>query len=177
MQILSFRKLLLRKAKKLHREDDGVTAIEFALLAIPFFSLLGVILETGLYLLGSQVFDSAVDDAARLIMIGDAAKFSYSQNTFKEKICDKTFGLIDCPRIKLRVRPIASFSAADTTPPVDEDGDWILTEEFRAGQRTQVMLVEAYYKWNTFFGFDYGFSKYGNSLVFSSARVFMNEPF
>ncbi|MGJ8527495.1 TadE/TadG family type IV pilus assembly protein [Maritalea sp.] len=159
------------------QKDDGVTAIEFALLALPFFSLIGIILETGIYLLISQVFDSAVDDASRLIMIGDAAASNYSPETFKDRICDHTFGLIDCPLIKLRVRHIASFSVADTSPPVDSDGNWILPESFQAGKPSKVMLVEAYYKWDTFLGLDFGFAKYGNSVVLSSARVFMNEPF
>jgi len=173
--IRNFRTLLLRRAKQIPANDDGVTVIEFALLAFPFFALIGAILETGLFLLGSQVFDSAVDDAARTIMIGEAE--SYSAADFRTKICEHTFGLLDCPAIKLRTRPIASFSSAVTSPPVDADGNWILTEEFDAGGSRQVILVEAYYKWNTFFGFDYGFSKYGNALIISASRVFMTEPY
>lgn len=165
----------MRKAKRIAKEDDGVTVIEFALLAFPFFALIGAILETGLFLLGSQVFDSAVDDASRSIMIGAAEK--YSPADFRNKICEHTFGLIDCPAIRLRTRPIGKFSAANTTPPVDADGNWILVEEFKSGNPRDVILVEAYYKWNTFFGFDYGFAKTGNSVIISSARVFMNEPY
>jgi Flp pilus assembly protein TadG len=173
--IRNFRTLFIRQTKRLASQDDGVTAIEFALLALPFFALIGAILETGMFLLGSQIFDSAVDDAARLIMIGEAK--SYSAADFRTKVCERTFGLINCPGIKLRTRPIANFAVADTTPPVDENGDWILVEQFAPGNSRQVILVEAYYKWNTFLGFDFGFSKYGSSLIISSARVFMNEPF
>jgi Flp pilus assembly protein TadG len=167
--------LFSRRAKSLAAKDDGVTVIEFALLAFPFFALIGAILETGLFLLGSQVFDSAVDDAARSIMIGAAEK--YSPADFRSEICNHTFGLIDCSAIKLRTRPIAKFSSANTTPPVDKDGNWIIVEQFDAGSSSEVILVEAYYKWNTFFGFDYGFAKTGGTVVISAARVFMNEPY
>jgi len=175
VRVTNIRTLLARRVKQLASQDDGVTVIEFALLAFPFFALLGAILETGLFLLGSQVFDSAVDDAARSIMIGQAE--SYSPDDFRDKICEHTFGLIDCPAIRLRTRPISSFSSATTTAPVDIDGNWILGQQFDSGNPNDVILVEAYYKGNTFFGFDYGFSKFGNSLVISSARVFMNEPY
>ena len=165
--------LLRRRARRFKSEDDGVTIIEFALLAFPFFALMGAILETGLYLFASQVFDSAVDDASRTILVGSATN---SQSDFRNKICETTFGLIECDRIKIRIRPIASFSAANPTPPVDADGNWVLTEQMNAGSPRQVMLVEAYYKWSTFLSFDYGFQKYGNTVLLSSARVFMNEP-
>lgn len=172
--IRNFRTLFIRQTKRLASQDDGVTVIEFALLALPFFALIGAILETGMFLLGSQIFDSAVDDAARSIMVGDAV--SYSAADFRTKICERTFGLINCPGIKLRTRPIANFAVADTTNPIDEDGNWVLAEEFDAGGSRQIILVEAYYKWNTFLGFDFGFSKFGDSLIISSSRVFMNEP-
>lgn len=173
--ITNFRTLFVRSAKNIARREEGATAIEFALLAFPFFALIGAILETGMFLLGSQVFDSAVDDASRAILVGDAK--SYNAADFRNEICQHTFGLINCPDIKLRTRPIGSFSAANTSPPVDENGDWILNEKFDPGNSRQVILVEAYYKWNTFLGFDFGFSKYGSATIISAARVFMNEPF
>ena len=165
--------LLRRRARRFKSDDDGVTIIEFALLAFPFFALMGAILETGLYLFASQVFDSAVDDASRTILVGTATN---SETDFRNKICETTFGLIDCDQIKLRVRPIPSFAAANSPPPVDADGNWVLSESMNAGSPRQIMLVEAYYKWNTFLSFDYGFQKYGGAVLLSSARVFMNEP-
>lgn len=176
-RIARFRSLVWRKAKLLKRDERGVTAIEFGLLALPFFALLGAILETGLYLLTSQVFDSAVDDASRSILIGRAQSQGFSASDFRNEICKTTFGLINCSQIKLRVRPIGSFAAANTTPPVDADGNWILGEVFKPGKGRNVVLVEAYYKWNAILNINIGFQKYGNTVVLSSARVFMNEPF
>jgi Flp pilus assembly protein TadG len=176
-RILRFRTLVLRKAKKLTCDDNGVTLIEFGLLALPFFIILGAIIETGLYLFGSQVFDGAVDDASRSILIGRASEERFTASDFRNEICKTTFGLIDCSQIKVRVRPIGTFASANTSPPVDEDGNWALVEVFRSGQPRQVMLVEAYYKWRMFTRFNLGFKTYGDSVVLSSARVFMNEPF
>lgn len=170
-----FKKSVVCSTKRFAKQDDGVTIIEFSLLALPFFALIGAILEVGLFLLASQVFDSAVDDAARAILVGEAK--GYEASDFRGKICEHTFGLVDCAGIKLRSRPIKTFSEADTTDPVDKDGKWTIVETFNAGSGRQVILVEAYYKWNTLLGFDYGFSKFGNSTMLSSARVFMNEPF
>ena len=176
-QIARFGTLVRRKAKRLRRSDSGATIIEFGLLAVPFFAVLGAIFEIGLYLFAGQLLDTALDDASRSILVGDATRLSYTASDFRKRMCTKTVGLLDCAKIKLRIRPIVSFASANTTPPVDKDGNWILVEQFNSGSSRQVMLVEAYYKWKTFFSFDYGFTKYGNTAMLSSARVFMNEPF
>ena len=175
--VYNLREMLSKKLSRFVHQDEGVTAIEFGLLAVPFFGLIVAILETGLILLASQVFDSAVDDAARAIRTGEAAEFEESD--FRDRICDHTFGLFTCDSIKLRVRPIASFAAADTTDPVDENGDWDLSEQFSAGRGREVILVEAFYKWSTVLQFEgFSYAEYGDgSLIMTSARVFMNEPF
>ena len=57
----------LRRWRGFAHDESGVTAIEFGLLAVPFFSILGAILETSLVFLSGQVLESAVQDASRLI--------------------------------------------------------------------------------------------------------------
>jgi Flp pilus assembly protein TadG len=49
----------LARRRGFARDESGVTAIEFGLLALPFFSILGAILETSLVFLSGQVLESA----------------------------------------------------------------------------------------------------------------------
>ncbi len=63
------RGLLLRR---FGRDRRGATAIEFALIALPFFALMMAILETFLTFFASQTIETAVNRGARLIRTGQA---------------------------------------------------------------------------------------------------------
>ena len=60
-------KVLLKNVRRLVRDQRAVTAIEFGMLAFPFFAIVGAILQTSVVFLASQVLESAVHDAARTI--------------------------------------------------------------------------------------------------------------
>ena len=99
---------------------------------------------------------------------------------FRAKVCEKTFGLFDCNKLRIRVQVIDKFANAKSNSPVDKDGKWIITSSFRPGKRNDVVLVETYYKWPTMLnimGFKLGNLNGGNAMLMSSSRVFMNEPF
>ncbi|MCF4097468.1 TadE/TadG family type IV pilus assembly protein [Maritalea mediterranea] len=184
-QVMSFARKCRRAYKQLrhrrfHENESGVTVVEFALLALPFFAVIGAILETGVVLLASQVLDSAVHDATRVVRTGEAQSKGYEIPEFRAKICDKTFGLFDCNQLRIRVQVIESFSSAQTNSPVDEDGDWVWASRFEPGDRNEVVLVETHYKWPTILnimGFRLGSLNGNSAMLMSSSRVFMNEPF
>jgi len=85
-------------AHRLLRQQDGTAAIEFGLVAVPFFALIFAILETALVFFVGQMLETAGADSARLIMTGQAQAKGLNKDTFKEPVCDKvkTFGLFDC---------------------------------------------------------------------------------
>lgn len=171
---------LLRKSKQLRRDERGVTAVEFGLLALPFFALMGATLETGVVMLASNIFESAVHDSSRLIRTGQAQNLGYGSAEFKSEICDRGFGLFDCTKIKVSVRTLIDFGSAATVTPVDVDtGAWTFTENFQAGGAREVVIAEAYYKWDTILdvmGFNLG-SLSDGTLLMGTARVWRNEPF
>lgn len=163
------------------RDERGVTAIEFGLLAIPFFSLVGAILETAIIFLASQVLDGAVQDSSRLIRTGQAQLSGYTQTAYKAAVCDKLFGLFDCTKLKVKVSTLSDFATATTAEDViDPDtGDWELVETFNEGVGSSIVLVEAYYKWPTyldFFGLTFA-TLPDNTRLLAGVRVFRNEPF
>lgn len=165
------------------REESGATIIEFALLSVPFFAIVGAILETAVIFLSSQVLDSAVHDASRLVRTGQAQAASFDEEDFRAAICDRLFGLFNCEELRVRVAPIDNFASATVTPPVENDCaercNWTLDEAFRAGEGASTMMVQAYYKWPIVLGFG-GFDQTrladGTKLM-GSVRVFRNEPF
>lgn len=75
---------LLRRRK---HAREGSTAVEFAMLAMPFFLLLFGILEIGLLLLLDAVVETAVSDAGRLVRTGQAQQQTLTSDDIKQKLC------------------------------------------------------------------------------------------
>ena len=169
-----------RRPAALLRDERGVTAVEFGLLALPFFALVSAIMETAIIFLASNIFESALQDSSRLIRTGRAHQNNYAIEDFRGEICDRTYGLFDCSQIKLSVRTIDSFASMSITPPIAPDtAEWTLAEQYDPGSRKSIVVAEAYYKWETLLdimGFNLMSSADGTVLM-GTARVWRNEPF
>lgn len=179
---------LLRRRSFL-RDERGVTAIEFGLLALPFFAIIGAILETSLVFLSGQLLDSAVQDVSRLIRTGQAQGVNLNVDDFRTKVCDRLHGLFpNCDDgLHVEVRLVSQFAGLDITPPVDWNcnakqagcNDWTRPESYTPGQGSNIVVVQVYYKLPTIVPFD-GLGL--NSLpdgrrLMGAATVFRNEPF
>ncbi len=163
------------------RDEQGATAVEFALLGLPFFALIAAILETAMVFFASQVLDSAVQDSSRLVRTGQTQIEEYTPEMYKEAVCSRLFGLFDCTQLKLRVTELVNFTTAEITEEIfDPDtGEWIIEEDFDQGVGSSIILIEAYYKWPTFIdfmGIDFSDSPDGTRLL-AAVQVFRNEPF
>lgn len=174
---------LLESGRRLARDESGVTAIEFGLLALPFFSIIAAILETSIIFLASQLLDSAVQDSSRLVLTGQVQSAGYSAAQYKTAVCNNLYGLFDCTKLKVRVHTLDSFSSATITSPVVTSGttagQWNITEDYDTGGAGSVVMVEAYYKWPIILAFG-GFSLQNmpdGTRLLGSVRVFRNEPF
>jgi len=107
------------------RHREGSTAVEFALVAFPFFILLFGILEIGLMLLVDALVETAVSDAGRQIRTGLAQEQQLEIGDIKERLCAKmSVFAADCPsRAFIDIRVVDGFS----TPP---DADPLKTGVF-----------------------------------------------
>jgi Flp pilus assembly protein TadG len=171
-----------RKLAALLADERGATAVELALLAIPFFALIVAILETAVVFLASQFLDSAVQDASRLILTGQAqSDASFDIESFRHSVCNELYGMFDCSKLQIRVSTVDNFASADVAPPLDpnDPSKWKLEQAFLPGSGMQVVMVQVYYKWPVivrFAGFNLATSSDGTRLL-GAVRVFANEPF
>jgi Flp pilus assembly protein TadG len=111
------------------RDEQGATAIEFALLALPFLALLFASVEGAMVFWTNQVLDEAVAQASRTLYTG-----SFQQSTltvpaaqipdqFKSAVCSRVKGLFDCSQIKIDVQTYDAFPSGVPQPIVtDPDG-------------------------------------------------------
>lgn len=167
------------------RDERGVTAIEFGLLAVPFFAIIGAILETSLVFLSGQLLDSAVQDVSRLIRTGQARSTMFSADDFRKNVCERLFGLFgDCKGLYVEVRSVTNFADIDVKAPINPNctlncDAWAEPDAFTPGQGSSIMVVEAYYKWPIIInlgGLNLSNLPGGKRLM-GAAAVFRNEPF
>jgi Flp pilus assembly protein TadG len=164
------------------RSQSGVTAIEFGLLALPFFALVGAILETSLIFISGQVLESALHDSSRLVRTGQT-QTGFNLDTFRADMCGRTYGLFgDCSGIFIEVAPVGNFASAAVTPPVDvtctASCTWTRAQQFDDGTQNSVMMAQAYFRWRTLVGLDLGFNTLADGRrLLGSVALFQNEPF
>ncbi|WP_240232069.1 TadE/TadG family type IV pilus assembly protein [Devosia lacusdianchii] len=165
------------------RDERGATIIEFGLLAVPFFSILGAILETSIIFLSTQALDSAVQDASRLVRTGQARSTILTADDFRQEVCGRLFGLFrDCDGLFVDVQQVSNFASVNVSPPVDPTCatacEWSRGDAYQPGQGSSIMVVQVYYKWPVMLNFGLGLADLPDSKrLFAAVTVFRNEPF
>lgn len=170
--------------RRFARNERGVTVIEFALLGLPFFSIIGAILETSLIFMSGQVLESAVQDIGRTIRTGEAQKSGVTLATFRQEVCDRLFGLFpDCAGLHIRVTQLSDFNSATLSLPLDPKCtgtcDWSVAENYAPGGGGSVQLIQVYYRYPVLLQFGpVGMANLANGTrLLGAATVFQNEPF
>jgi Flp pilus assembly protein TadG len=192
-RIRLFRRLLspFIGGRNLARDDRGAVAIEFGVLALPFFTVIYAIIETSIVFLAGQMLDSAVQDASRKLRTGQAQTAGWNAATFRNAICGGLYGLFVCDNLKVKVSVVSSFSSATVSNPIDPDCSpttpdtecgWtaeFVSPPYDPGSGSSIVLVQAFYKWPTLINLP-GFNletQAGGTRLLSAVRVFRNEPF
>jgi Flp pilus assembly protein TadG len=180
MNLRSFLQGMKRPCVRLRRDERGVTAVEFGLLALPFIGLMLGILETALLYLAGQTLETAVANSARLIRTGQAQQQGMSLGTFKQTICDQVGVMFDCATgLKLDVKTFTTFDSINLPPPIDGTGKLMTDFTFLMGKGGDIVVVRAFYEWPTFsklLGLNYSNLSDGNHLL-ATTSAFKNEPF
>lgn len=161
------------------RREDGAVAIEFSLVAMPFFALVFAILETSVIFFAGQVLETAVGDSSRLILTGQAQKTGMDLGAFRTAICNKTFGLFDCTNgIKIDVRTAASFAAADMSKPLDQSGNISTNLTYDPGVQGDIVVVRVMYQWPVWVQMGLNLTDMpGGTRLLMSTIAFRNEPY
>ncbi|MDL2400159.1 TadE/TadG family type IV pilus assembly protein [Rhizobium mayense] len=142
------------------RSRDGTAAIEFALLAIPYFLIIFAILETFVAFIAEQVVSNAVDTMARQIRTGQITAANTNEQQFRQAFCNEISVIIACSAAELTtptnlyldVESYQTFAAMPTTIPRASSSNPysdISTTGFKyaPGGAQSYNMVRAYYRW------------------------------
>ena len=170
----------IRVVRRFARGEDGVAAVEFAMVAAPFLALMFAIMETALVFFASQTLETAVADSARLIMTGQAQSQSFSQAQFKTSVCAKISGLFDCAGgLQIDVKTYSSFGSVDNSAPLDANGNLKTNFGYQPGGPGDIVVVRLMYQWPVYaslLGFNLG-DMAGNKRLIMATAAFRNEPY
>jgi Flp pilus assembly protein TadG len=178
--LLAKRLLAPAGARRLVRQEEGAATVEFALVAAPFLALMFAILETGLVFFAGQTLETVASDSARLILTGQAQNQGMSQSQFNAAVCAKVAAMFDCTKMMLDVQTYSNFSSANTSLPVDSNGNvQTSTFGFNPGGSGDIVVMRLMYPWPTFMsllGFNLS-NMSGQKRLLMATVSFRNEPF
>lgn len=170
--------------RSLLRCRRGSTAVEFAIVIMPFMMTMYSTFEVGWFYFTNSVIDAASVSAARMVRTGEAQNGGLDKQAFFDEICPKVAPLGDCDlRMTLEVRTFATFAAlaADTSPPVCRDSlpAAIAAIPYQPGVISSIVRVRICFLYNTLnpaIGVNMSESDNGRRRLIST-HLFRNEPF
>ena len=164
------------------KAKDGLAAVEFALIAIPFFFLIFGLLEVCLLFIMSAILEHGVGEAARQIRTGQMQKNGFGQVAFKTAVCAELFDLLDCDaKLRFDVKTFSSFSSTSApnvidpaTGNIDDSGFG-----FSPGGKNEIVVVRAFYEWHLITPVMSAplANMSGNRRLIQATVAFRNEPF
>jgi Flp pilus assembly protein TadG len=150
-----------RFTHRLIADRTGAAAVEFALVAVPFFALLFAIIELALVFLMSVSLANATASEARLIRVGSLEAAGVSATTssgnqldvpaFKAAVCSRIVLVptATCTsQLQVDVRTLATFQ--QSPPPSPVSGSIFNTANlcFYSGGAGSIVEVRVYYLWS-----------------------------
>jgi len=177
--------------RRWQRADEGTTAIEFAMVAMPFLLLLFGIMSVSLFYFANFSLENAVWQAARAIRTGQMQQSTGSytglvtleekRQAFKKVMCERAVTFPDCKtKAVVILQSNASFGGI-SEPSCTNQGTMVdqSSAPFDAGGASAVVLVTVCYPWD--FGGKLPFFKLGTlkdgSLLMQASAAFRTEPY
>lgn len=129
------------------RDKRGATAVEFALVAVPFTFLLIGIIEMSILFAASSNLHSATNDASRLVRTGQAQSSADPEQAFRDRLCQKVDVLLDCSRLQYEVVTMDDFSDFGSFEATYDDDGNLQSQGFNAGGSSDVVLIRVIYRY------------------------------
>jgi Flp pilus assembly protein TadG len=177
----------LPPCRRFAASEGGATAVEFALIALPFFGLILVTLQIALVLWATQILETAVANASRQLYTGEFQNSASNagktpaelQGAFKTLVCSNVVGVFDCPAmVSVDVRTFTGFSDTTAAQPVTNGVYDTSGYGYKAPGRNDIVVVRASMAFPNYASiFSPGTTlTNGNQLIMATA-AFRAEPF
>lgn len=166
-------------------DKRGIAAVEFALIATPFFFLIFGLLEICVIFIMTALMENALNEAARQIRTGQLQAGGGGQAAFVATVCDQMHAMMpDCmTSLKIDSQVFADFGstgAAPTSSLLDSDGN--LNDSnftYMPGNENDIVVARIFYEWDLLVPGLSGplANMSSNRRLLQATVAFRNEPF
>lgn len=170
------------KFEQFASDKRGLAAVEFAMIAVPFFFIIFGLLEVCVIFIMSSILEHGANEAARSIKTGQFQQAGFDQATFKAAVCSELFGLMTCDdKLSLDVKTFSNFAGTDNPSPIDPATGDLDTSAFgfAPGGQNEIVVVRVFYEWDLIIpGMSAPLANMSNNRRLLQATIaFRNEPF
>jgi Flp pilus assembly protein TadG len=179
-------KKLRFKAKNFRKDREGATAVEFAILFVPFSAMMFAIIELGIVFFIQTTVAHAMNQAAREVRTGNFQSTGATAAAFESLVCERMAGLGDCSNLRIDVVTSDNDRFDPNILPPTQGGDIASPDDPPQPPSTYVqtppravVVVRAQYFHNLAFPGAYTklSNASGNTRIIESVTAFRNEPF
>ena len=156
------------------RDRSGATAIEFAILVIPFLFVVFATVETSLLFVSQLTLDGGVDQVSRLVRTGQLDAEELKPETFRKLICEKVKIILSCDKLTIDLRTYASFQDVDLSQPGESEKNGTQTQQ---GSAKTIMALRVYYPWRPVTDVLKVLSNQDPTVMLASVSAFRTEPY
>jgi Flp pilus assembly protein TadG len=131
------------------RSEGGSAAVDFALVLLPFLTVMMVIIQSAIVLLAGQVLQTSATNAARLVLTGQAQNAGLSAAQFKNTVCANLTVMFNCAsNLYVDIESFSSFGSISLPSPTNANGT-VNTAGFSysPGNPGDIVVVRLIYQW------------------------------
>lgn len=161
LKVFLKRRLSFRKFRK---SDSGSTAIEFGILAIPFFMIIFATIETLLAFAGNQLLQNAVDSVSRKLRTGQITfnmgrpATDMNEIEFRAEFCNEISIMLSCDQLPsgenkliIDLQTVTNYASIDTDIPTVSNAAFSQLDTsgfgYNPGGSGTINVLRVYYKW------------------------------
>lgn len=183
--------------RRFGRNDRGAAAVEFAIVAIPFFMFIFCLMGCSLYFFVVSALEKGTDDASRLIRTGEAVTAKMTVGGFRDKICAGAGQWIDCTKVQVWTQPFDDWSKignngdssiggngvhnclGQNETVLDNSANYGKLIAVQAGTASSVVIVTVCYPWDfaSKVPFLHFLTMQNGSMMMQTSTAFRTEPY
>ncbi|HWU62550.1 MAG TPA: TadE/TadG family type IV pilus assembly protein [Ensifer sp.] len=164
---------------KLGQDTQGAAAVEFALLVLPFFIIIFVIIQISLMFFIETGLESALTKTARKVRTGIATTNAWTITSFKSDLCANLALSFGCSSNLLVVASVVTNMGSITTTSPTTNGVLTVTEQYNTGVGGDYVLIHVYLPWKPILpAYNFaGATLKDGTYILGATYLFRNEPF
>lgn len=157
-----------RLLMRFRKQEDGAAAVEFAMIALPFFALIFAVFELAIFFFASRYVEDGLFNASRKVLTQRLPAGNVCSE-FKKELAANFTKWLDPSKLVITAKPLSSFSGTEAAADFASG-----TCAFGAPGSVVVLSVTYPYPFNGF-RFTSGSSKIGTNIPLFASTAFRVE--